>query len=109
MANAVVDNAGTAGTLAVVAAVAGRSIRVKGYVLYAGGTTNATWESGTTALTGPFPLKDQGGAAAAIAPSAQGIEEFWFETAPGAPLNLVTDANVQVSGHVAYSLSGKAS
>jgi len=86
--------------------VAGYAIRVIGYVLSFSGATNARWMSGAgggaVALSGLI----YGGASMVEAPGDVGKNgRGWFQTAPGAPLNLNLSAGVAVGGHVLYELA----
>lgn len=94
-----IDCAGN-GNNTLVAAVAGKKIRVRSYVLMAGGTVNAKFQSGASGndLTGAFPLTAQAGISAPEAGDGQ------FETDVGSLLNLNLSGAVQVSGHLRYSL-----
>lgn len=98
MPSVVINVAAAATTPLVAAPGAGKWIRVLGYVLYAGGTVNATLKSAGNALTGPFPLKDQGRVQAPETPDG------WFDCNQNEALNLVTDAASQVSGHLKYQV-----
>jgi hypothetical protein len=108
MAIAVV-NASAAGDNTIVAAVAGKKVRVQRYELSNGAATanTAKWRSGTTDLTGPMY------SAAALGPFADadagetgqgGGDDFLFETAAGQALNLNLAAATAVGGWVDYSL-----
>jgi hypothetical protein len=91
-------DAASSGNNTLVAAVTGKKIRVLNYVLIAGGTVTATFQSGAggTALTGAMPFVANGG----VAP---GLDETGhFETAAGSLLNLSLNGAVQVSGHLKY-------
>ncbi len=75
----------------------GKLIEVPGGLVYAGGTGNITFKAGTgttcgtgtRSLTGPIPLKDQGGFA-----------NLSLKTRPGEALCATTDAAVQISGYL---------
>lgn len=92
----------TSGDNAIVAAVAGKKVRVKSWELSNGAASaqNAKWRSGTTDLTGLFystaigPMGDQ------EAPAG----DFLFETAAGSALNLNLSASTAVGGVVEYTL-----
>lgn len=93
-----VINTNTSGNTTIVAAVTNTILRVRSVVLMAGGSVNATFQTGAggTALTGPMPL------AANTGFSAAPDEEGHFETAAGALLNLNLSGAVQVSGWITY-------
>lgn len=88
-----------AGDNTVVAAVAGRKIRVLGVFLVAsGGANTVRFESGAggTALTGAMDLASDGQFAPGYNPLG------WFETAAGALLNLELSAGTLVAGALTY-------
>ena len=89
----------TSGDHTIVAAVAGKKIRVLRYSLVVGAAVNVTWASGagvTTKLTGQMNFAANGGIAESYCPLGL------FETASGALLNLNTLAAVQVGGSITY-------
>jgi hypothetical protein len=88
----------------VVAAVAGRRIRVCGYVLSFGGTVNAKWRSATTDLTGLLYGVLGTAVEAPVGPQQPGGVPGWFETAVGEALNLNLSGATAVGGHVSYLL-----
>lgn len=99
--------ASSAGDNAIVAAVAGKKIRVQEYLLNNNVVTaqNAKWRSGATDLTGVLA------APAAIGTFAQdgaddtvAGDEFLFETVAGQALNLNLSAATAVGGYVRYTL-----
>lgn len=94
---AVVDHA-TSGNNPVVAAVAGKRIRVLAFLLVSAGTVTARFESGAdgTALTGQMTLAVNTQVQAAFNPVG------WFETAAGVALNLELSGNVSVDGMLVY-------
>ncbi len=93
---AIIDKA-TAATHEIVAAVAGKKIRVLGFYAVAAGAVVATWKSATTAVTGAMTMAT--GVAVHAPPAGFG----WFETAAGEALNLTLGGAVQVSGNVIYA------
>lgn len=98
--HAVIDHA-ESGDNTVVAAVAGKKIRVVGFVLVAAGAVDARFESDAdgTALTGVMTL------AAAGDRIASGFSPLgWFETAAGELLNLELSGAVSVDGMLTYLL-----
>ena len=79
----------------IVAAVAGKSIRMISMMLTVAGAVNIQWKSGTAARSGLMEFADSGG----MTHSAQdGI--LW--TAIGAALNLDADSVAQISGTLTY-------
>lgn len=95
----------TAATHEIVAAIAGRRIRLLGYLLVAAGSQTATWQSGSTTLTGAMsmavgvPLSHPAaGDSMDILPAMQ--------TEPGEALQLTLSQGVQVSGHIVYDVVG---
>jgi hypothetical protein len=82
---------------AVVAAVAGKSIRVLSYVLAVAGTSEQViiFKSGTTALTGPMPIESG---------ISAHFEVGLFQTARGEALNIDLGGAIQTSGHITYVL-----
>lgn len=96
-----VITASASGATQVVAAVAGRRIRVVGYTYRVNAAVNVKWQSGSTDLTG---LLYNGGAGEGDSPFAN--EQSWlFQTAVGAALNINLSAAVAVGGHVQYHLA----
>ena len=79
----------------IIAAVAGKSIRMVSMMLTVAGAVNIQWKSGTAARSGLMEFADSGGMTHA---AQDGI--LW--TAVGAALNLDQDATVQVSGTITY-------
>jgi len=85
----------------IVAAVAGKQIRVMGYVLDSVTAVTIQWFSNTTALSGSMSM----GATSTLAcPIDNG--DGWFETAAGEALKMTLGGAVQVSGHLVYRLIG---
>jgi hypothetical protein len=89
-------SAASSGDNTLVAAVAGKKIRVLNYVLVVASTVVARFESGAggTALSGQMTLT--AGVASSYAPTGL------FETAASELLNLELGGAVQVSGHMSY-------
>lgn len=93
-----VINKATATSSAIVAAVAGKSIRVISLVMVSAASVVATWEDGDgTDRTGPMTVNG-----VLTANSENGL--FW--TAPGEALNLLLGTAVQVSGVLTYVETG---
>jgi len=93
-------NHNTSGDNTLVAAVAGKKIRVLSCFMIAAGTVSARFESGAggTALTGQMPLIANSGF------TANYNSAGWFETAAGAALNLELSAAIGVHGVLNYDL-----
>jgi len=92
-----IDHA-VSGDNAIVAAVAGKRIKVYGIVLVVSAAVDCKWRSGTTDLTGDMNFGGKGeGYAQAVQPPA-----FLFATAIGEALNLNLAAAVAVDGYVSY-------
>lgn len=97
-----VINAATSGAgNTIVAAVAGKQIRVVGYVLNALTAVTAQWHSNTTALSGPIAL----GATGTLT-CENDYQDGHMETVAGEALKLTLGGAVQVSGHIVYRLIG---
>lgn len=94
--------ASASGDNAIVAAVAGKKIRVRGFELFNSVATvqNAKWRSGTTDITGLMYGTTIGLLADAQAPK----DDFLFETVAGQALNLNLSAATAVGGWVSYTL-----
>lgn len=93
-------DAALSGDNTLVAAVAGKKIRVLSVTLIASAAVNVRFESGAggTALTGQMNLAANGGFSAAHEPYGH------FETAVGALLNLELSGAVSVDGWLVYAL-----
>jgi hypothetical protein len=85
-------------TGAIVAAVAGKKIRVLEYVLSAAGAVNTKWQSASTDLTGLTYF-----AAAGDNVSCPFSPVGHFQTAVNEALNLNFSGAVVVGGHIAYA------
>lgn len=95
--------ASASGDNAVVAAVAGKKIRVRGFGILNGVATaqNVKWRSGATDITGLlYGFLAVGPLADAQAPA----NDFLFETVAGQALNLNLSAATAVGGWVTYTL-----
>lgn len=97
MPSAVINTTSNTATL-VNAPAAPLYIRVKGYMLIAGGTTNVSLSSAGTALTGNLPLAAQAGAVAPYTPDG------WFDLSQAQALNIAQDGGQQLGGHVSYDI-----
>jgi hypothetical protein len=93
--------AASAGNNTLVAAVAGKKIRVHNVVLVGSAAVTAQFQSGAggTNLTGAVALAANTGFAPGFDP------EGHFETAPGALLNLSLGTAVAVAGWLTYSVN----
>lgn len=87
------------GDNAIVAAVAGKKIRVQDIVLSALTANNVKARSGATDLTGLIYLP-----ATSTVPVIAAKDRYLFETAAGAALNLNLSAATAVGGWVSYTL-----
>ena len=87
----------TSPTIALVAGAAGQIIRIFKIFLVVGGTTNLTFEDGSTALTGAIPMASNGSLTLDMDGTA------WFTSSAGNALNLLNSGSVQVSGAVYYT------
>jgi hypothetical protein len=92
-----VINCSTNGNNTIVAAVAGKLIRVLAIAIVSDGTTDVRWESGAdgTALTGQIPLQTREGYTIS---NPFGL----FDTASNTLLNLELTAGINVHGWVTY-------
>jgi hypothetical protein len=97
-------DAAASGDNQLIAAVAGKRIRILSMFFVAGGAVNAKYQSdsggGAADLTGPLPLAANGGA------SLPFNRYGWLETQVGKKLNLNLSAAVQISGSITYALIG---
>ena len=85
--------------LSVIAAVAGKKIRVIALVLVAGATaTNVTFNSAATAKTCLFACPANGG------PTLQFNQEGWFQTVAGEALTVTTGTGSTVGVQITYQL-----
>lgn len=90
-------NVAAAGDNTVVAAVAGKRVRVLKYTIMSAGTVGAKFRSSSaTDLTGPMPLLANSGVGGAFCPVGL------FETAPGEALVLNLSVASAVGGHLTY-------
>lgn len=104
MAATVAIAASSSGANELVAAVAGRRIRVIAYKLSFSGSVNAKFQSGSTDLTGLIygvAAKDSD-SVNLPQPVAGPLPQF--ATAPGEALNLNLSAGTAVGGYVVYDL-----
>ena len=95
----IIDDA-TSGDNTIVAAVAGKKIRVHQLFIVSAGTVTVRFESGAggTALTGQMSHVDTSGEVLPF------NEVGWFETVAGELLNLELSGAVSVDGALAYTL-----
>lgn len=91
------------GANTVVAAVAGKKIRVLGYVLNVNAAGTVQWRTGASAdRSGAMEFTDGGGLTAPVCDPTG--EVFWFETVAGEALTITCAAGVDALGHVTYQL-----
>lgn len=90
-------DAATAATHEIVAAVAGKKIRVTAVTLVCAGDVTVTWKSATTALCGAMSFASKGGFDTNRTPP-----NYFLETVAGEALQLTLSAGVQVSGTLNY-------
>lgn len=97
---AAIIDAATSGNNTLVAAVAGKKIRVMSAFMVASGTVTARFESGAdgTALSGQINLIANTGFVLPWNPDG------WFETAAATLLNLELSGTVSVDGSLTYRL-----
>ncbi len=89
----------------VVAAVAGKRIRVVTYVLVASGAGTVKWRSSTTSdLSGAMTVATGTPISAAPLPEGLAGQKGHLETATGEALNLLITGSIQVSGHLVYEV-----
>lgn len=93
-----VINKATAADHELIAAVAGKVIRVTNINFICSGTVTVTFKDGTTAVSGPMAFTAQTGMSPGHSPSGH------FKTTAGAAFNMTLGAAVQVSGWGEYEL-----
>jgi hypothetical protein len=104
MASVPIDTA-TSGDNTLVAAQAGMSIQVTGYVLVAAGAVNVKFKTSSGGeLSGAMPMGTNSTVVAPETPAAGPMNQrpFHMETVLGDGLLLNLSGNVQVSGHLTY-------
>lgn len=90
-------NTSSSGDNTVVAAVAGKKIRVLAYLVGVSATQQLTWKSGAgTSLAGQLSFAQYGGVSAPL------NQIGWFETAVGEPLVLNLGQAALTGGHLTY-------
>ncbi|VTS03300.1 hypothetical protein [Tuwongella immobilis] len=104
MKNAPISCSASGDNVVVASPGPGRSIRVLGYVLVAGGSVIVTWKRGSTPLSGGMSLIAGGPVSAPIAPVMAGGIPAQFETAAGEALVLHLASAVAVGGHILYEI-----
>jgi hypothetical protein len=92
---ATIDEA-SSGDNQVVAAVAGKKIRVLSYVIVSSAANTCTWRDGTSPISGGMSLAANGGVSAPYNPLGH------FETTANTTLNLNLSAAQSVDGHLTY-------
>ena len=83
-----------------VAAVAGKQIRVLAFFVRAAGATVLTFKSAATAITGAIPLIANGD----LALQGNWCPAGMFQTVAGEALNLTSSGNVDQDGWLLYQL-----
>jgi hypothetical protein len=98
--------AGASGDNQAVAGVAGKRIRVLGFVLSFSGTVNAKFTDGAggTALTGLLYGAADAAITAPCVPPVVGSQPGWFATSQGNDLTLNLSAATAVGGFLLYDL-----
>lgn len=93
-------NATTNGDNTIVAAVAGKAIRVLQYAFVVDAAVGVAFEDGAggTELSGQMAFAANGGIAPGFCPVGH------FQTSSGNALNMETDAEASVRGHIVYVL-----
>jgi hypothetical protein len=101
-----VVNTAALGDTTLVAAVAGKKIRVKAFRLANGVATAqlVKFRSGTTDLHVALPLPLAAGAVIGTEDEGDGPDDFLFETTPGALLAINLSAATAVAGPFVYTL-----
>lgn len=98
-----VINSSTLGDNTVVAAVAGKKIRVVGYTTASAGTVTVTWKSGAaTSISGPMPMVAAGDSIGIGSSGTYMAEYGVMETGVSQALVLNLSAAVAVGGHLVY-------
>lgn len=87
----------SAATVPAVAAISGNIIRVYKIFFVVGGTTNLTFEDGSTALSGPMPFVANG----SLVLDMNGTP--WFTTSSGNAFNILNSGAASVNGTVYYT------
>lgn len=94
----------SSGANTVVAAVAGRRIKVLGYTLVAAGAVTVKWQSDTTDLSGAMALAANG--VVAVAPGGDSLDPVpVLATAAGEALKITLGGAVAVAGHLTYVIT----
>ena len=88
----------TAATHEIIAAVAGKKIKIANLMLTVSGETNLTLKSNTTAISGPL---DFGGTDEPRG-MVQNFGNFPLETVAGEAFNITSSGAVQLSGYATY-------
>lgn len=102
--NRIKIDAASNGDNQLIAAVAGKMIRVLSMFFVVAGAVNAKFQSDSggsaSDLTGALPLAANGGASLPFNPHG------WIQTAAGKKLNLNLSGAIQISGSITYALVG---
>jgi hypothetical protein len=94
--------ASSSGNNEIVAAHAGKKIRLIAWWLTSNGTVNAKWRSANTDKSGLAYLVANAGVS--VPAIDDGSEEVWVETAAGEALNLNLSGAVAVGGQAVYEV-----
>ncbi len=98
-----VVNATASGDNTVIAAVAGKKLRVVGYSTASAGTVTVKWKSGASVdLSGPMPMVAAGSGQGVLGSGTYMAEYGVLETDVGLALVLNLSAAVVVGGHLVY-------
>jgi len=95
-------DASASGDNQVVAAVAGKRIRVISYTLITSAAVTAKWRSASTDITGGMAFAANGGSEPSVSILSPGGIFGLFQTEPGEALNLNLSSAVAVGGHLVY-------
>lgn len=91
----------TAAQHLVVAAVAGKRIRLRGCILTAAGAVVATFETDSTTI---LPANLSASYSLVLPATGGGVGEEWVKTEVGEPLNITLGGAVAVDGVIFYDL-----
>lgn len=97
-----VITASASGATQLVAAVAGKRIRVLHYRLMASGAVSVKFQSASTDITGLMPFAANGGISAGAPSIIPAGLIFEFQTEPGEALNINLSGAVAVGGYMLY-------
>jgi len=95
-------NVNTSGDNTIVAAVAGKRIKVLHYAVGCDQNVDIYWKSNSTAITGPIFLASSTSVSAGYGASSPAGLVGMFETNVGEDLNLNLNGAKTVGGHITY-------